>query len=40
MHFKKNDKIDSYTVVFPHKQVSYTETLSCERYNLLTNFTR
>ena len=25
MHFKKNDKIDSYTVVFPYKQGSYTE---------------
>lgn len=26
MHFKKNDKIDTYTVVFPHKQGSYAET--------------
>lgn len=26
MHFKKNDKIGSYTVVFPHKQGSYAET--------------
>ena len=26
MHFKKNDKIDSYTVAFPHKQSSYAET--------------
>lgn len=26
MYFKKNDKIDSYTVVFPHKQGSYAET--------------
>ena len=26
MHFKKNDKIDSYTVVFPHKQGFYAET--------------
>ena len=26
MHFKKNDKIDSYTVVFPHKQGPYAET--------------
>ena len=26
MHFKKNDKIDSYTVIFPHKQGSYAET--------------
>lgn len=26
MHFKKNDKIDSYTVTFPHKQGSYAET--------------
>lgn len=25
MHFKKNDIIDSYTVVFPHKQGSYAE---------------
>lgn len=26
MHFKKNDKIESYTVVFSHKQGSYAET--------------
>lgn len=26
MYFKKSDKIDSYTVVFPHKQGSYAET--------------
>ena len=26
MHFKKNDKIDTYTVAFPHKQGSYAET--------------
>lgn len=26
MHFKKYDKIDSYTVAFPHKQGSYAET--------------
>ena len=26
MYFNKNDKIDSYTVVFPHKQGSYAET--------------
>lgn len=26
MHFKKNDKIDSHTVAFPHKQGSYAET--------------
>lgn len=26
MHFKKNDKIGSYTVTFPHKQGSYAET--------------
>lgn len=26
MHFKKNDRIDSYTVAFPHKQGSYAET--------------
>ena len=26
MHFKKKDKIGSYTVVFPHKQGSYAET--------------
>ena len=26
MLFKKNDKIDTYTVVFPHKQGSYAET--------------
>mgnify|MGYP000799874066 FL=1 len=26
MHFKKNDKIGSYTVAFPHKHGSYAET--------------
>ena len=26
MHFKKNDKIGTYTVAFPHKQGSYAET--------------
>ena len=26
MHFKRNDKIGSYTVAFPHKQGSYAET--------------
>ncbi len=26
MYFKKNDKIDSYTVAFPHKRSSYAET--------------
>lgn len=26
MHFKKNDKIGSYTVTFPHKQGAYAET--------------
>ena len=26
MHFKKYDKIDSYTVAFPHKQGAYAET--------------
>ena len=26
MHFKKNDKIGTYVVVFPHKQGSYAET--------------
>lgn len=26
MHFKKGDKIDLYTVVFPHKQGTYAET--------------
>ncbi len=26
MHFKKNDKIGSYTLAFPHKQSSYAET--------------
>ena len=26
MHFNKNDKIDSYTVAFPHKQGAYAET--------------
>ena len=26
MHFKKNDKIGTYTVAFPHKQGTYAET--------------
>lgn len=26
MHFKKNDKIGTYTVAFPHKQGAYAET--------------
>ena len=26
MHFKKNDKIGTYTVAFPHKQGSYAVT--------------
>ena len=26
MQFKKNDKIDTYTVAFPHKQGAYAET--------------
>ena len=26
MHFKKNDKIGSYTITFPHKQGAYAET--------------
>lgn len=38
MHFKKNDKIDSYTVVFPHKQSSYAETYRVKDANGRTSF--
>lgn len=38
MHFKKNDKIDSYLVVFPHKQSSYAETYRVKDANGKTCF--
>lgn len=38
MHFKKNDKIDSYTVAFPHKQGSYAETYRVKDTNGKTCF--
>ena len=46
MHFKKNDKIDSYTVMFPHKQGSYAETYRVKdasgktRFLKLINFSK
>ena len=46
MHFKKNDKIDSYTVAFPHKQGSYAETYRVKdasgktRFLKLVNFSK
>lgn len=38
MYFKKNDKIGSYTVVFPHKQGSYAETYRVKDSNGITRF--
>ena len=38
MHFKKNDKIGSYTVVFPHKQGSYAETYRVKDTSAKTRF--
>lgn len=38
MHFKKNDKIDSYTVMFPHKQGSYAETYRVKDASGKTHF--
>lgn len=38
MYFKKNDKIGSYTVVFPHKQGSYAETYRVKDSNRKTRF--
>ena len=38
MHFKKNDKIDSYTVTFPHKQGSYAETYRVKDTSSKTRF--
>lgn len=38
MLFKKNDKIDSYTIVFPHKQGSYAETYRVKDPNDKTCF--
>ena len=38
MYFKKNDKIGSYTVVFPHKQGSYAETYRVKDISGKTRF--
>ena len=38
MYFKKNDKIGSYTVVFPHKQGFYAETYRVKDSNRKTRF--
>lgn len=38
MHFKKNDKIDSYTVAFPHKKGSYAETYRVKDVSGKTRF--
>lgn len=38
MHFNKNDKIDSYTVAFPHKQGAYAETYRVKDANGKTRF--
>ena len=38
MHFKKNDIIGSYTVVFPHKQSSYAETYRVKDVSGRTRF--
>lgn len=38
MFFKKNDKINSYTVVFPHKQGSYAETYRVKDISGKTRF--
>ncbi|EID34649.1 kinase domain protein [Prevotella sp. oral taxon 306 str. F0472] len=38
MHFKKNDKIGTYVVVFPHKQGSYAETYRVKDANGKTRF--
>lgn len=38
MYFKKNDKIDSYTVVFPHKHGAYAETHRVKDANGKTRF--
>ena len=38
MHFKKNDKIGSYTVAFPHKQGSYAETYRVKETSGKTRF--
>lgn len=38
MYFKKNDKIASYTVAFPHKRGSYAETYRVKDANGKTRF--
>lgn len=38
MHFSKNNKINSYTIVFPHKQGSYAETYRVKDVNGKTRF--
>ena len=38
MHFKKNDKIGTYTVAFPHKQGAYAETFRVKDTSGKTRF--
>lgn len=38
MHFKKNDKIGTYTVAFPHKQGAYAETYRVKDISGKTRF--
>jgi transitional endoplasmic reticulum ATPase len=38
MHFKKNDKIGTYTVAFPHKQGAYAETYRVKETSGKTRF--
>ena len=38
MHFKKNDKIGTYTVAFPHKQGAYAETYRVKDTSVKTRF--
>ena len=38
MHFKKNDKVDAYTIAFPHRQGTYAETYRVKDTNGKTLF--
>ena len=38
MHFKKNDKVGAYTIAFPHRQGTYTETYRVKDTNGKTRF--
>jgi len=38
MHFKKNDKVGSYTIAFPHRQGTYAETYRVKDTNGKTRF--